>query len=646
MKTKRRKQNETASQKNSDITFMERLRQLKPEWLLMLIPLLAMLPMLISRMFPFVAPNEEPKWAVLVVCGLLTGLISAWCLWQRKQPVAVIFSLPGLLLGSFLVLLGLGIFMGPNPVDGLIRYVFWLVAVAVFLVAVWAMRQDRQWLDALIWATSIAALVFSLGYWWSYVLDFGKPGYNVSVLFSPIGHVNFTGDVLVVLLPALTWMLVARANPILRVMNWFSVVTIATVLLVAASRGALGGLAVGVLLLAIVVGRHGWQAWKSKTFSMSCALPALWVVSALLTAFIVNSSLPYHYRELVRLSGTIEVAVEEKTASQLTEGVEQPPLAAFWASTYPVLTARTPMYASAMAMALDAPLLGQGTGSFPFVYPAWSNRFPDFRDPLSTARTFTTNPHNIVLQLASQNGFVATLLFLSLPGLLWFGLLRSLWREWHGWRAAGLTAITAAGFDAMFNHVFYNPASMFVFALFAGAWWGSLNAGRLLSKSPFRLMLPWTKTMAVTLAMVTVLLAVWPLRWVASEWHVGQAMAHARQPAIAASEYQTAYALNPYNFRAVFGVAQSSYAARKYDQAIAYLKDFELIYPYNPPALNMLGAAYMMKRDAKHAADAFERALKVLPGFEMAEQNLARIRLIQNRGSGLISPAHHRPSSR
>ncbi|RMG57557.1 MAG: O-antigen ligase domain-containing protein, partial [Gammaproteobacteria bacterium] len=369
---------------------------LRDPWtLLLLVPLITLLPILNVRIFPFVAPNEEPKWAVLVICGLLMGLSWAWALWKAGS-LHIRPGAAGLLLAAFLLLLAAGIPVGPNPIEGLIRFTFWLIAAAVLVLAAWAMRTRQGWLDWLGWATSVASIVFSLGYWYGYVMKFGKPGYNVSVLFSPIGHVNFTGDVLVVLLPALIWMLAKQRSPILRVLNWFSVVTMTTVLLVAAGRGAIGGLMVGALVFLGVAVRHWLGFWREGR--RPAVAPSVWVISALLVAVIVNAMLPYHYRELVRVSGTLEAAVEEKSARELDWSAPQPPFASFWAATYPVLTARTPMYASATAMALDAPWLGQGTGNFPFVYPAWSNRFPDFRDPLSTERTFTTNPHNIILQ--------------------------------------------------------------------------------------------------------------------------------------------------------------------------------------------------------------------------------------------------------
>jgi len=604
------------------------------------LPLVVLLPMLTARVFPFVAPNEEPKWGIFVCCGLSMGLAAAWSWWTRQQREHALEITPtGVLILLFYMLLGLGVFVGPNPIEGLIRYVFWIVSLTVLLLATWAIRKQRRWLEGLNWATGIAGFVFSLGYWRGYVLDFGTPGYNVSVLFSPVGHVNFTGDVLVILLPAMIWMLAASMNPVLRLITWFSVFTSATLLLVAASRGALGGLLVGIIFLTLIAGRHGWRG----NLSLRSTGALWWALSALLVAVIVDMNLPYHYRELVRLSDTVEAAVDLHAVKHLTPYVAQPPFADFWAASYPVLTDRTPIFASTTAMAMDAPWLGQGTGNFPFVYPAWSNRFPDFRDALSGARTFTTNPHNVILQLASQNGLVAASVFMFLLLLLWWRLLMSVWREWHAWHAAGLTAVTAAVFDAMFNHVFVNPASMFVFALFAGAWWGSLQPAGWLSKPLCKFSLSATRPLAITLAVVTVVLAIWPLRWVVSEWHVGQAMAHARDIDVARAEFAKAYALDPYNFRAVFGMAQTSYMAGQFDQAVMYLLDFEAIYPYNPPALNMLGAAYLMIGDRNNAARAFARALKILPGFRMAEQNLMRLRTLKDHASQPASDRGHLP---
>ncbi len=586
---------------------------------LALTPLVFLLPILNLRVFPFVAPNEEPKWAALVLCGLAMGLLFAASIW-RDRGLRPGFSWPAAGLSLFFVILFVGVWIGPNTVEGLIRFAFWLASLGVWLVAVWAWRANPAWRDWLAWAVTVAAAVFSLRYWWGYVIDYGKPGYNVSVLFSPIGHVNFTGDVLVMLVPMLMWLLLFFTHPVARVLNWFSVFTTVTVLLVAASRGALGGMVLGLVAMLAALAPHLARLRAGIPPFPKGWMPAFWLGSALITAAAVNAMLPYHYRDLVRVSATLGAAAEVPEQVTLTPGAPQPPLAEFWAKTSPILTTRTPMYASALAMALDAPWLGQGTGNFYIVYPDWSNRFPDFRDPLSNDRTFTTNPHNVVLQIATQNGFPATVLFLALLATFWLRLVVAVWRRGDAWHAAGLMALTAAIFDAMFNHVFFNPASMFTFALLGGAWWASLEPMRAAHLS-----LPSPKVAAALIGLATVALSIWPLRWVASEWHVGRAMAMARAPQLAAAEYRRAYALDPYNFRAVFGMMSTAYMQRRFDEALRYGLEFQRIYPFNPPALNLLGAIYLMKGDLHRAEATFREALRVLPGYEMAEQNLKRV---------------------
>ncbi|MDX8409733.1 MAG: O-antigen ligase family protein [Mariprofundales bacterium] len=604
-------------------------------WLLVLLPFLALPFIINTRIFPFVAPNEEPKWAILTAYGLLSGLaLAAWLWFEATSRLRMRLGISGLLLTLFYLILTIGVFIGANPVEGAIRYAFWVFSGLVWLVAIRAIRHTPGWMNLFCWASSLSALAFSFHYWWNYILDYGKPGYNYSVLFSPIGHVNFTGDALIILLPALLWMLAARHNPIERVFNWFSSCTLFTILLIASSRGALGGMALSAMVFAVAAAPHLWR-WHRQNSVRSAIGHHLgataWVVSALVVAVVVYLQLPYHFRELGRVANSVEQAetvVEKQKVLTKDNNLLQPPLVGLWRRLTPLIGFdRTSMYASSSAMIADRPLLGHGTGNFAWLYPGYSNKYPDFRDPLSTPRTFTTNPHNIFLQMATQNGLPAALIFVGLLVGFWWALLRRLWDQWDGWLASGVVAMTAVIFDSMFNHVFYNPASMFVFALFGGAWWGRLFADhRPLS---IGLPLPPRVWAAACLILVTAL-SVWPARWIMSEWHVGRAMALARQPAIASLEYDIAYRLDKDNFRALFGVAQAAYQRKEYDKTIGYLTDFERIYPYNPPALNMLGAAYMLSGKYPQAEAALQRALISYPGFTMAQQNLTRVQAILN----------------
>jgi len=577
--------------------------------------------MLNVRLFPMIAPNEEPKWAVLTICGAWVALAALWVQWRAGRLPLFAFTWASLALSLFYLFLLIGVFIAPNVTEGLIRFSFWFSCLGVFLTVCWAWRYVPVFHTAWVWMVTLAIFVFSFRYWQGYMLDYGMLNYNISVLFSPIGHVNFTGDVLIILLPVLMCLLLTQAHMVLRILNWVSVVTVSTVLLLASSRGALGGVVLSMLMLLVLLVRHREfvlaQVWKKAHFW----LPVSLLLSALITSFSIYEILPYHYRDLARVSGSVEstAAVQYKP---LTANVVQPPIAATWNALTPVLGARTPMYASAMAMALDAPVWGQGTGNFYAVYPKFSNKFPDFSDPLSNDRTFTTNPHNVVLQIATQQGFIAMILFMGLLLFFWWRLLKAVWQKWDMWKASGVMAMTAVLFDAMFNHVFFNPASMFSFALFAGVWWAVLEPRPHIVQC--RLPASTCKPVLVSCVLLVLLLSVWPTRWLISEWYAGSAMLHIHQPVLAGAEYKQAYAWDTDNFRAVFGMAQIAYKQKSYDDAVAYLQHFEIIYPYNPPALNLLGAAYLMRGDYAEGEKAFKRAVAILPNFKAAQINLQR----------------------
>lgn len=597
--------------------------------------------MLNTRVFPFVAPNEEPKWGILVFTMLVIAALCAVGLWRSRLRVSVPLHLPGLLLTVFYLLLFIGIWIGVNPVEGAIRFAFWFAALTVWLVSVWVGRHGGQWHGICHWLIAIASASFSMHYWWNYLLDYGKPNYNVSVLFSPIGHVNFTGDVLVLLFPYLIWALATLPNPSLKVLNWFSTFTAACILLVSATRGALGGLFVGLIVLLPMIIRH-----RRALLRKGCIPAALWVGTALFFSGVAYFNLPFHFRELVRVSATLKAAVESpKPEVEQPANAPQPPLAGLWRKLSPVLTTRTPIYAASTAMIADKPWLGHGTGNFFALYPGYSNRFPEFRDPLSTDRTFTTNPHNVFLQIATQNGLPAAIIFTGL--LIWFALRLyiAVWRQWDAKLASGVMALTAAIIDAMVNHVFFNPASMFVFALLGGMWWAALPAGKTFALFE----LPRPKVWAGVILIAALALAFWPLRWVASEWYVGKGMQLVRQPMLARPYYDLAYALDPYNFRAVFGAAQVRYAAKEYQACIERLLWFEKIYPYNSPALNMLGAAYMMSGKWHEAERYFKKAIETYPDSAMAKQNLQRVtaimrlRRLHPAPTPRLGPAGRRP---
>ncbi|MDX8384769.1 MAG: tetratricopeptide repeat protein, partial [Ghiorsea sp.] len=125
-----------------------------------------------------------------------------------------------------------------------------------------------------------------------------------------------------------------------------------------------------------------------------------------------------------------------------------------------------------------------------------------------------------------------------------------------------------------------------------------------------------------------VLLCLWPVRWITSEWNAGHAMSYIKHPKLETEYYQKADNWDQENFRAVFGMGQVTYKQKNYKESARYFTEFESFYPYNPPALNMLGAAFMMSGQYQQAEGALQRALNIYPDFDMAKQNLTRIQMI------------------
>lgn len=583
-----------------------------------IMPLLV-LPVLVHlRHFGFIAPNEEPKWLLIFILITVVSLIFGWQVWKQKSTYARP-GVAGWLLIAFLIWLGIGVSFGPNWVEGLIRFDFWFSCALIWLISLYATRELPDYQHWLSWSVIATAVGFSIHYAWNYFDNFSVPGFTGEVTFSPIGHINFTGDALIILLPMLAFIAITYSKqlPIL-LLSLFSITSITLVLLIASSRGSLGGLILGLAATALIGGRHliagGWQRY------------AKWLAAIGVLVVVLNtlySALPSHFRELGRLSDTAH-ALLSAPPMQLTPHAIQPPQAEMWASLQPFLTTRTPILASSWAMVLDRPWTGHGTGSFTYIYPAYSNHFPDFRDPFSTPELFIDNPHNIVFQLMCDNGIPATLAFMGLLLWFWWRCLIRLWQVGDAISATAFSALTAVLFDSMFNHIFVNPVSMYLFALLGGFWYAHHVKA---DSTHHAITLPdlLSRSVAIVVPAAVVLLLIWPGRWLISQWHHTHAMHHLNQPALMEQRLLKAYQADPYNPRPIFDLSQLYLRQKKADQALPLLQRLNRIQPYCAPARNLLGIAYAYHREPQKAYNSFIRSLQVIPDYALARKNLLQM---------------------
>jgi len=624
----------------------------KTDWgtWLCLLPVLALPALLTLRLFPMVAPNEEPKWALFVVVGVIVaaGLTLRWLrsssLISRPSPMT---------LGAvtFLLLVGLGIFVAPNPIEGVIRWSFWVFGFFIALAGVVLGRSSNPLIRQLtLWGLVLAAFWFCWRFLWMYRFEYGAPGYNFTVLFSPIGHVNFTADVLVLLIPWLALLTMTRGWG-LALAGWVGAVACTVILLLGASRGGLLGVASGLLVGGAVWGAGVWQHRPKAPIAFNHLTALRWI--ALLAIPIVAWSLyqqsPYRYRDIDRVGQSLKQVVQETTSmvqqpkaiaptdthqnSQLQPSQSaqvQPPWAPLWDHLRPLLNDdRTGMYASALGMTFDAPWFGHGTGNFPFVYPAYSHRYTGYEDQLSSPTTYTTNPHNVLLQIATENGLPAALLFMVLWMVLILRGLRALFLRGDPLLVAGVSFAVGALVDAMLNHVFYNPASLFIAMLFAGWLWGKTTPETppppRAVPLPEKLHPPLRRWGGYAAILGVLVLAIWPSRFLLSERDVAFAMGHPNGSPQSAQSYRQAYEWDPYNFRAVFGVGLVMAQEQRWPEAQKLIEYFVRIAPNNPQGWHVLGSIYAQAGRLADAHSALQRALDLLPTYTPAKELLGRL---------------------
>jgi hypothetical protein len=604
-------------------------------------PLLALPLMLNLHWSAMIAPNEEPKWAVLIVLGLGLGLAASvhWASLCRGGSGKIAAERPGcgaagLGLAVFVIGLAAGVTYAVNPWEGWNRFVFWAAAGLTWWASVRTARAESVYEQHLQIALAVAALLFSGQFWYMYFVDYSTPGYNMELRFSPIGHVNFTADVLVVLIPLLMWAMLRDGYWGVRIAAGVSLISCIMMLLIGASRGGVGGILLGAVAALTIFLIRG----RGKSCARSFRRPSLALflgLSVMACISLLHVHLPYKFREIARLSASsLENWRTEGWAFVRSFKAIQapqpplPPLVPLWQRTAPWLWKRTPMWAATSGMIADAPWLGHGTGNYLFVYPDYSNRYPSFRDPLSQSRSVTTNPHNVLLQIASENGIPMAVLFAGLYAWLLWRLVLQAWKEPRVLWLCGVWAAVAVAFDAQFNHVFFNPASLFLCAVGLGAVYGFMpgTEGRF-APSLCRF---WRWPMALGLAWVLLLAAAAvPLGWLVSEYHVAEAQRLEAEnrpellPAVG-GQYEAALPWSPYNFRALYGAAVSAFKARRLAESENLIRKFLKVFPHHMNGLNLLGAILLETNRPAEAEAAFSEALRLYPDSAMVRQNLAR----------------------
>ncbi|RQW83754.1 MAG: hypothetical protein EHM62_01545, partial [Methylococcus sp.] len=586
----------------------------------------------------------HPKWAVFTVLGLILAVaagVDCHLRCRDRPPERPMpdsqqgFSLAGLASLLFLVGLTVGAGYALNTGEGLNRLTQWYAAAVTLWSVILVTRTEPRFAFHLQIALCVTSLLLCLHFWYAFFFKFGQPGFDKFVLFSLIGHFNYTADVLVSLIPLLGWTTLAPHNPALRWVAGFCLLSTSAMILMSGSLGGMGGLAIGgvVAMALYLVRRRSARTADVSSPRISLKISKrLWLAAGLLVLVVLGAKpilehLPKAYR--IQMF-TRAVWWGAPKSVDLSKKDQLPPMASTWVALMPLLGARTPIWASTSGMLATKPWLGFGTGSYIYQYPAFQKKYPLFRDPETLGENIKTNPHNALLHIAAENGLPMAILFAGLfCWLLWRVCLQA-WRKPDALWLAGVWALWALGLDALFNQVFYSPASLFMAAVLCGFLVGRLPrqearwSGLTCRLWQWRLT-PWLAA-ALALALATV-----PARWLVSAYHMAQATKSVDNPSLLTTARQikhlkAARDIAPWNVETAYALAMFHYRAGKMQQAEQYLRDYMKLSPHRSVVYNMLASIQVRQGQLDEAESNLEKALSLEPDAKGIKQNLDELR--------------------
>lgn len=612
--------------------------------ILALAPIVAM-PLILNLCWSEIEwPTVHPKWAVFTLLGLILAVaagIDCHLRCRDRVPQSPLpesrqgFSLAG--LASLLFLLGLaaGVGYALNTGEGLNRLTQWYAAAVTLWCVMLATRTVPRFAIYLQVGLCVSSLVLCLHFWYALFFRFGQPDYDKFVFFSLIGHFNYTADVLVSLIPLLAWTTLAPHSPTLRWIGGFSLLSTSAMMVMSGSLGGMGGLAIGgVVAVALYLARRR-SASPAAGIRSGLHLKLskqLWLLVGLLLTLILGAKpiidhLPKEYRTQMF---TRAIWWGAPKSVDLSKPNQLPPLAGAWVALMPALGARTAIWASTSGMLASKPWLGFGTGSYIYEYPAFQKKYPLFRDPETLGENIKTNPHNVLLHIAAENGLPMAMLFAGLFGWLMWRVCLQAWREPDSLWLFGVWALWAVALDALFNQVFYSPASLFMAAVLCG-----FLAGRLPwqdARWPNLACRLWQwRLMPVLAAALAFALCTVPGRWLASAYHIAQATKPVDKPSLLTTARQikdlkAARDIAPWHVETSYALALFHYKAGKMQQAEQYLRDYMKLSPHRSVVLNMLASIQVSQGRFDEAEANLEQALQLEPDAEAVKKNLDELR--------------------
>lgn len=533
----------------------------KTKWLLILAAVLIST----VHLKQFYYSYDTIKWFVFDVFLSTIVILN----WPRNQGFKVSF-LGGLFLSSAAFML-LSLLYAPNVMMGIefIMRFFLVFSLGHILISRYSKREILDWV---LWSVVISALAFSIQFILErHVFEFR---YNVGS-FSPFGFKNNAAQVFNIWVPCLVLFIFLNRKVMWRVaLGSFLLLFVVSLLMEAGTRGAVIGLVLGELIVFSIM---LFQNPKRAIYFLS------------VTLLLGSGMLIYKFSDDLKggnLSGKI-AAMEENIESSSGQRVQ--------------------MFKNTWEMTLDNPM-GVGVNNFEYFHPKYGKPGTSQYSPFINEHQVLRTPHNIILKLYSEVGFIGGTLFLVLLGYFFLSafynaIKGTLIDKWL------LVGVVATLFHSLVSAVFLTPGSLFfAFLLFTlvQSRFQTVYKGAFYVQLDFHSMARWSVLLIPLLSASIIMSAFFSY--------------HGRLQ-FDDKLLLRALSFNPYNERALYTLSHVYYRRHRDTRAsLDAIERFLNINPYHLAGLYIQCERQFQLNEVRRAKESIDSLLDIYPTYSKAQR--------------------------
>lgn len=358
---------------------------------------------------------------------------------------------------SFLLMMVFSIIMSSNKIvsiEYILRHTNTLLLIGIIVNILHSKIISFRFLAGTILVSStIFGIYFIYG---TFISELFTSGSN----FSSLGHFNYTGHVLNVLIPFMLISFFSFDSKIIKVISIATLICLMQILIMSSSRGSIVGLMATELLITFIV------VLKYRKLHYMPMISTLLIIIFYINVVFFPSTISASMKKFNALTSLIVTKNTMSTFSNIKDYNNQITAIGNNKSTdvtNTITTGRMNMYINTLVMIKEHPF-GVGINNFEYIHPKYAKYGTSEASPVLTITDVLKHPHNLLLKYTSELGIVGGLIFLVILGLL---IKVVYYNTLHGDRIDMLLAISfgANVLHAMVSAVFLTPASILFVSL-------------------------------------------------------------------------------------------------------------------------------------------------------------------------------------